>query len=56
MDDVPLAERAQVTVALLEALVADRALLAELSDDHRQRLLAAAGASRAPTRSTAGAW
>lgn len=42
-DDVPLVERAQVTVALLEALVADRALLAELSDDHRQRLLAAAG-------------
>ena len=38
-----LADRARDVIAVLEAVVDDRALLADLPDEHRRRLLAAAG-------------
>src|SRR5688500_1675927 len=41
--DAPLAERVRSAAELLEAILADRALLAELPEGERPRLLRAAG-------------
>lgn len=45
-------DRARETIALLEAIVADRTMLADLADTERHRLLNAAGKVFAPDASS----
>lgn len=46
--DALLSERVRVTIELLEAIVEDRAILTDLSDEERLRLLKAAGQASRP--------